>query len=280
MKKIMSLVVALLMVFAFSASAFANSDTQKVQKVKINEYQMLKELSKKSESEMKKLGYSSKDVEKIKNHEEEYVKHLKKYAELDDESLKNLGYSSEKIQMLRVYDGSEAQTLALGAEVNIQLTIDYVTWSESQQRTNARLEYNYDWDGVPLVKMTDLVAVSWNNWVINGKYAVTTYKHIYGTQPDIYDNPTFVENDGPEVYGAGYEIEMTKQDNYYWAQSGQGIFTLYHNNGREDLSAYVAYGHFGVSLTPSFFIPGFGAIVFDPDTTQEDDDQAFMECEN
>ncbi len=76
MKKIMSLVVALLMVFAFSASAFANSDTQKVQKVKINEYQMLKELSKKSESEMKKLGYSSKDVEKIKNHEEEYVKHF------------------------------------------------------------------------------------------------------------------------------------------------------------------------------------------------------------
>lgn len=85
-----------------------------------------------------------------------------------------------------------------------------------------------------MIKLTDIVAVSWNDWQINGKYAYTTYKHIYGSQPDIYGYPTFVPNNGPNSYGAGYRFPMTQQDNYYWAQSRLGIFTLYHNYVRND----------------------------------------------
>jgi len=283
MKKTMSLLLAvLLLTLSFSSFGFAdsNKDKVKVDKVTINEYELLKDLSKKSTLDLEKKGFQDKDIEKIKNYKDEYAKHLKKYAELDDESLNNLGYTSEKIEMLRVYDGSEAQTIALAASCNLTLKVDYVTWSAAQNRTNARLEYNFTWTGVPLVKKTDIVAVTWNDWTLNGTTANTTYKHIYGFNPDIYGYPTFVANSGPSSLGAGYRFPMAQQDNYYWAQSGKGIFTLYHNYTKKDLSAYAAYGHYTITANLSFFIPGYGAINFTPEVIPADTDRADVKCQN
>jgi len=283
MKKIIAISLTLIMLLSISVVALGNevSNSLNAGETTMNEYEMLKSLSKKSNSELAKLGYNSEEVEKVRNYKEEYVKHLKKYATLEDKNLYNLGYTSEQIKMLRSYDGSEEQTIALSASLVLNLTADYVTWSASENRTNARLVYDFAWSGVPLIKTTDVVAVSWDVWQINGKHAYTTYKHIYGTEPDIYGYPTFVENDGPNSFGAGYKFPMTQQDNYYWAQSGEGIFTLYHNNSRWDLSAYAEYGHSTITVSPSFSIPGYGSISFIPNSvTTADTAHEDKECEN
>lgn len=59
--------------------------------VTINEYEMLKELSKKDNSTLKLNGYNQTELNIIKNIEEEYPKHLKKYKDLPKEDLKKNG---------------------------------------------------------------------------------------------------------------------------------------------------------------------------------------------
>lgn len=73
---------------------------------------------------------------------------------------------------------------------------------------------------------------------------------------------------------------MTQQDNYFWAKSGYGIFTLYHNYSRKDLSAYAEYGHSTVSVVPGIQIPGYGSINFTYGTVREDYVHTDMNCQN
>lgn len=87
-----------------------------------------------------------------------------------------------------------------------------------------------------------------------------------------------MQNTGPTSYGGGFKFAMTREDNYYWAQSGYGIFTLYRNNARADLSAYRQYGHATVTLVPSFSIPGYGYIAFVNNVEIAGEDWVDMAC--
>jgi len=245
-----------------------------------NEYDLLCNISEKSDEELSSQGYTVAEISTIRNYKEEYDEHLLQLKDLDEDVLQHLGYSDEQIDIFRDYTGTEEQIRSLAASLDFHLTADYVTWSASENRTNARLSYEFEWAGVPLVKTSDIVAVSWNDWTINGKSSYVTYTHIYGTEPDYSLAATYVQNDGPNSFGGGFKFAMTQEDNYFWAKSGYGIFTLYHNYERHDLSAYAEYGHSTFSVSPSFFIPGYGAINFSYGTEMEEQDWEDMACEN
>lgn len=258
MKKVISLILSILMFLSVSLGASASgidnrSTNQNAKsKVSVNEYEMIKSLAKKSDPELNDLGYVKEDIDKIKNYQKEYAKHLEKLSKLEEKNLKELGYSPEKVEMLKAFDGSEEQITALAATLNLTLSSDYVTFSTSQNRTNARITYEFEWAGQPLFLFKDIVALAWNDWQIAGKYAYVNYVHVYGSEPDYIGYPTFQANKGPSSYGAGYKWSMSDDDNYFWAQSGTGIFTLYHNYELQDLSAYAEYGHSTLSIEPSF----------------------------
>ena len=178
------------------------------------------------------------------------------------------------------YTGTEDQIRALAATLEFTLEADYVTWSSSENQTNARLCYNFNWSGEPLIMTTDIIAVSWNDWTLNGKLSYVTYTHIYGSEPDISMPATYVPNNGPTANGGGFKFKMTQQNNYFWGKSGYGIFTLYHNYTRQDLSAYAEYGHSTITTSPTFSIPGYGSIGFSYGTQMAAQSWEDLNCQN
>lgn len=60
--------------------------------------------------------------------------------------------------------------------------------------------------------------------------------------------------------GGGFKFPMLINNGSDWAKSGYGIFTLYHNYDRDDLSVYAAYIHYTMSMSPTLCIPGFGSV--------------------
>lgn len=164
--------------------------------------------------------------------------------------------------MLRTYDGDVEETMALSATLSLTLSSDYVTYYSSKNWTDARVVYEFDWIGIPLIKTTDIVGVAWNDWDLRSSSGNITYKHIYGSETDIIDYPTLTNPSVPLSYGRGHTFRMTKQDNYYWAQSGIGIFSIRHSGSAKNLSAYAEYGHSTITTTPSFSAPGGASIDF------------------
>lgn len=199
---------------------------------------------------------------------------------MDKEALTRLGYSDEQIDIFKNYTGTEDQIRALAATLEFTLEADYVTWSSSENQTNARLCYNFNWSGEPLIMTTDIIAVSWNDWTLNGKLSYVTYTHIYGSEPDISMPATYVPNNGPTANGGGFKFKMTQQNNYFWGKSGYGIFTLYHNYTRQDLSAYAEYGHSTITTSPTFSIPGYGSIGFSYGTQMAAQSWEDLNCQN
>lgn len=154
-------------------------------------------ISKESPAELSSKGYTLSDISKIQNVTTEYAKHLEKYAKLDAESLKRLGYSSEQIELFRNFVGTESQIRALAATLSLTMYADYVTWSATENRTNARIRYDFNWSGVPMTKTNDIVAVSWNDWQIGARVSYVTYTHVYGSENDLLLAATPVANNGP-----------------------------------------------------------------------------------
>lgn len=231
--------------------------------VTTNEYEILKSLSKENYSNLKLSGYDEQEINIIRNIEKEYPKHLQEYKDLPEANLKQLGYSDDQVKLLKNYKGTEEETMQLAATMRFLLKDNYVNYSESQNKTEAKFYYRFIWNGIPLIKLKDIVGVSWNDWNIVNTSGWVNYYSITGDQNDVFSaKPTFIENEnGPNTFGAGYKFDMTKEDNYYWARAGEGIFTVY-NHGKKNLSVYAEYGHSTVFLNPSFSIPGLLSIEF------------------
>ena len=278
MERIKCILLVFIIVMASNLTVFANDVKSSTSALTINEYDFLLNLTEKSNSELVNIGYTANDIDSIRSLRESYTDHINEYTDLSTEALTNLGYTQQQIFTLRNFNGTEEQIRSLAATLNLTLEIDYVTWSSSENRTNSRLCFDFEWNGVPLIKWTDVVALSWNNWTINGKVGYVTYTDIYGSGNDYLMSATYISNSGPTSYGAGYKFAMAQNDNQYWAKTGYGIFTLYHNYERADLSAYAEYGHSTLSVSPTFSIPGYGSISFSDSTEMQDQAWANMEC--
>lgn len=162
----------------FGVNAMQTEDISASRTTFTNEYDMLSSLRNKNETELRSQGFSTKEIQAIYNLNDAYSDHLEQIAELDSGTLRKMGYNESQIKILRSFNGTENEIRALAATLSFTLSIDYVTWSETQNRTNARLCYYFSWAGVPLIKTTDAVALSWNDWIINGKLGNVTYVHI------------------------------------------------------------------------------------------------------
>ena len=260
MKKLMSLLLCLALVFVASAPAFAADIEVEAQpiSVTINEYQALKELAEESSVALAQAGYSSNEITAIQNYHETYVTHVSNLNTLSDAALSANGYSASQITTIRSFSGTEAELTSLGATLTIYSTPTAFSYTTGG-RTTGRLAYNWYWTGIPAIKMKDMVAASWNNWVVTDNSSYVSYYSVNTGAYYTQEEATFEYASNDVLTGAGHKFYMTMSDNYYYAKSGGGTFDV-KSDGlyQKDFYYYIEYGHATLSYDIGFgvSIPG------------------------
>lgn len=260
MKKFFVMVIAVATVFAIMIPAHASGSTPTIgveQMVEtdytINEFDYVQQLNVLSDAELSECGYSEEDIQQIRNSDEVFDEHVASLATLADDNLRALGYSNEQINIIRDYDASTATDsvrTVLGAECNVSISITSYTGTSGRVRTD------FAWDRVPVFKMVDILATSWNNWYIVGKAANIKYVSATGTGDSFWEAPTYMLPASQlESYGSGYKFDVAKQDNAYYAQSGYSIFSL-GSLTAQHMECGGSYGHQQATATLTYSING------------------------
>lgn len=267
-KKISSILLVITLVLGTMGLSFANEQTEKTN-YSINEYDMFKELSKRDVSELSSLGYSKQEVDDIKSYEDIYIKHIEMLSTLSEKALFNHGYSKEQIQLIKDFNHSEKSTLSrnqyemdrtlsrLGASLSLNT---YATgFSYDGDYTRGKLKYSWSWSGIPAFKTTDAVVASWNNWIVEDESCKVYYHQINSGSYSKKKSANFIEeSNGTE--GAGHEIDMAINDNYYYAKRGSGTLEIRSDvHAKKDFRAYIEYGHSQVVTSVGFSISNGGA---------------------
>jgi len=268
LKKIISIVTIFALLFS-SVTSFAQDSSISEENVEINEFQWAKEMSLISEDELRNDGFTDLEIESIKNYKEVFDKHLNEIALLPEKQLKYLGYDEKQVTLFKEYSGAEEEMAILSASCSVSLEVDNFTYDGS--KTKARLTSEFEWNGIPAFKMTDILALSWNNYVQTGKYGQVTYRYIYGGQPDYMETASYLApSGGMTSYGGGYSFNVSDADNYYYTQSGYAIFVI-EKLGENHLEAHTEYGHQKLITSLSFSVSG-ADISFTLGRTTEDSD--------
>lgn len=230
MKKLISIILSLCLLIAFSSSAFAakpaneNTTTSNIETSVTNEYEAMLLLQQCSPSELSKKGYSESDINTINNADELFDEHIQRLAIMPESRLTAAGYSNSQITSIKSYNPETATSsdkARIAAECKTTSVIDRYTGK------TGRVTSSFKWVGIPAFKMRDVLVTAWNNWQITGKTANIKYTHINGTQADIWRSPTYQPpSSGMTSYGSGYRYPAALQDNAYYASEGYSIFVL------------------------------------------------------
>lgn len=223
MKKILSALLSISLLFALSAPAFAVSPIEK-NVTATNEFDAILMLGKMTDNELTARGYDSQEIATVRNAASVFDDHIEFLATMSEENLSAVGYSPAQIRGIKSYDPATATNStrsALSGECITTSTIDNYTG------TSARVTSEFEWVGIPAFKMTDVLITVWNNWQLEGKTANVKYTHIYGTESSFWQAPTYQPPEsGMTSYGSGYNYPAALQDNYFYASEGFSIFTL------------------------------------------------------
>lgn len=279
MKKFLSIILSLAMVFTLSVTAFAAERPvivpSRTVKVTLNEYELAKKLAAESSSTLATKGFTSREIDNIVNYQEVYRKHIQKLNTLNETTLANNGYSQKQINMIRNFTGSDIEMARLGAELTISSKPHSFHYTEGDL-TTGRLTYRWSWNGIPCFKMEDMVAVSWNDWNV---VRDTSFVNYYGVNTaDFYksESATFT-TDGNGVHGAGHNFDVSIEGNYYYAQSGGGGFEIESDTfAKKNFFYYIEYGHSQVVASTNFSVGiggGDASIDFSFGVVNADDDK-------
>lgn len=251
------------MVLSLSMTTFAaepNGISHRGQFV-INEYEALKQLAQNTASCLSKEGFSSTEIAQIKNYKQTYANHIAELQTLPESVLAKHGYAAGQIEVIKNFTGSEEQMTLAAASLNIYSTPTSFKYSPNG-RTTGRLAYNWSWAGVPVVKMRDMVAASWNNWILTDESSYVSYYGVNTGNFYTSESATYTAPDNDAWNGGGHRFNMTKSDNYYYAKSGGGTFDV-ESDGlyQKDFYYYIEYGHATLSYNIGFAVsvPGGAA---------------------
>ena len=101
-------------VFKDSEDVYENEETETV-----NEFIKLQELNKKSDSNLKSIGYSNEDIKLIRQYKDDFNNHIISLNELSDEVLISLGYNNDQVDTIRNFNGSEDHMIKASATLSL-----------------------------------------------------------------------------------------------------------------------------------------------------------------
>lgn len=254
-KNFVSLTLAIVMVLGMSVTVFAHtasSTNHQETSLTLNEYELAEQLAAQTPEILSENGFDSSEIASIKNYKEVYREHIAYLNTLSNDALIKNGYTNEQISIIRSFSGSETEMRRLGG--TLTLTATPGTFSYDGDYSRGTLSYSWNWKNIPAFKMQDMVAASWNNWAVTNNTSSVKYYNVNTGAYYTTQSATFSQ-DGNGVLGAGHKFQESLSDNYYYAKSGTGSFTLKSDvHAKKDFYYYVAYGHSQIVASISFSV--------------------------
>ncbi|MCG1024388.1 hypothetical protein [Dehalobacter sp.] len=296
-KPILILAISLIMSLVCTQFAFATQQSQdlnqttevkKLEKIVLNEYDYIKDLSKKTPAELKDLGFDDKEITKMPNIVNEYRDKLKEQGKQNDQSLKLKGYTDSQIETLRSFTGSEEQLKSLSATLTmtpvltkqsvqsskfIVQSVSVGQWISSYQYLNgytkATISANWAWSSCPIFGLWDVVGFAWSGGFVQDSSSSTYNYHKIKYITSL--GYTYVTRGWSCAAGQGcsdtFCMALNGGLSDGWAQSGTAQASLTVYGYQPIIGVTVGYGHSTINVYPSV---GFssGDLSFSPATVQ------------
>lgn len=168
MKKLLSILLILVFTLSITTTVFAEdkspfhvtkSEDGKTIYTTVNEYELYKFFTKKTDKELLELGYTEDTIKSIKNMD--IKKELEKRSKLDKEKLKYFGYTDNQIEMLQQFTGSEAQLYALASDFTMYVRLYGHYYDSYSNKSKMSVYYGWEWSSAPTICMKDIIGYAY-----------------------------------------------------------------------------------------------------------------------
>lgn len=248
-----------------TSTSIAKDSQTKTHKEITNEYLKMKELSKKSVSELKLQGLKDSAIQQVKSNDikKEYSEHIKKMATYSNDELKKMGYTSKQINAIQNYDGSEQMTVDAASSVTVYTSKS--SYEASSSRTDAVIDFSFSWEGQPFMKFTDTLAVCWSEGLYidrSDSYCKVTYRaSADGNQHATSTARVKPEIDGAGTIGARFNFDvMTDFNTVTVVTGGYGQVHLYKKAYVSMFGLRASYVHAELNVKPGISFKGVPSI--------------------
>ncbi|MDW7669259.1 MAG: hypothetical protein SCJ93_10575 [Bacillota bacterium] len=270
MKKIILMILICLLALPLNGFALSfDSESNTLNHVTVNEYEMIKNLKDKSVSELEKSGYNESEIIEIK--ELNYIEELKKRSDYSYSELLKLGYSDSQIELLKSlksYDViPEEVLLKSSAEVGIIHDVDGTTVNSNGTVIN--ISFSWNWNQKPIFTFRDAVGFSWSgDYICHENTVQAEIDYAIGTTiintVDFSDD--MIDGISPASNGVGFDFKMIRGEPPLtsWAKSGNGSFVLVcYEHEHNNVQLLAKYGHSILNITSIGITYGSPSISFE-----------------
>lgn len=275
MKKIFALILAAMMVFNLSATAFAAESESAAYSVTINEYDVYVEAREASAQELARSGISAQQAALIKS--DAIENELSRLSKLSNGNLASLGYTEEQIAIIHRYNGERIETNAELRGIFADMTADF--YKVSASTTALAVKVVWEWTNAPVLAgsgIEDMVAMRWQGTNNAGVSINLAFKSAgsscylqYYTRDGVYQYTRYPSVVCDSPYDHAYaKIPMSTGDGdgmwQYYAKKG-GITVKVERVGSNVINeaAFVfGYGHTVIVASPSLSLPASFGIGF------------------
>lgn len=285
MKKIITILMALTLLFSSIPATFAYSNTTST-----SEYDMYLQLQTQTDEELLKKGMTVEEIEYLRNFDFNDI--FAERAKLDDRTLQSMGYNHSQIKALRdIYgennlktfmsfvlrqpekSGAEKLSMAStrGIFANLSISTNHAGGSDSY----IKVTFDWEWSNLPAYfGGKDALGIVWKGTNFEGKPLnvaldeSASYHKLYEENnvvsvPAVKHNWTVTDEYGgaKDEFYLGYRVE----DMIGWYKSGDGVVKLERtgSNAIKEVSLKFAYGHTyvgistGINISPVSYFIGF-----------------------
>ena len=250
------------------AQARAKDPFENMKEDVFNEYDYIVSVRKMSREDAENAGISVEELELIYSDYAE--KEFLRRGLLSDKELKErYHYSTEQIEQLRAYRGTPLQDSpemrALSASMSSSLHLFGGTG------TIAILTYGWQWSTMPIIRLTDYVAMVWAGTYIGGTNNMTLHSSSYTRVFYYYTDTVYFPVDysvtsGSALPTVGATSNFPISTGYGDAYRGYMYVktTLVNMSGPQlmAISAHAEYAHYTISINPGVSFPGGMSISF------------------
>lgn len=254
MKKLKKVLMScMILTLSFGGSSFASENKSSSGEYSINEYELVKQLEQKSDTQLRSIGYDDEEINQIRNYDELFKENIEEIKSIDEDVLKNdFQYTDEQIDVIQNFDGSESQMAKASASVTVKATKNSSSLTSKLSKLNVKIRFV--WSGVPAIQFNDSFAmVNSENMFYDNKSTLFTCTYVAGNG---YQKTYQFSLKANEAGTTGADVSFPVYKNYgtkYYLKSGSANVSL----GREHTSANriitcgigVAYGHVLVPST-------------------------------
>lgn len=191
MKKFLSIILSLTIIFTLAVPALA-ADNTNTQITYSNEYDYIVMLQNSTPEELAELGMTQADVTATVD---AFYKALAERATLPDETLIGYGYTPSEIEILRSYNPLSRTTATTNSKTTADLRAVTGTLTGKIKLNNcgtkyATFRYEWSWDHSPIMTLRDSAAMRWLAYDSNG-YEFDLIKTSETVNIDYYWNTTY-----------------------------------------------------------------------------------------